>query len=85
MAEYTAEEFLRDKEYLVQPKPLPNNNPHIADLVIEDIYERKQLGLNRYGVPLQAHNGRDGLRDLYEELGDALQYVRQLMYERDGH
>ena len=67
-----------------QPSPVPNDRPAIQDLVAADVAERKRVGIERYGTPLQAFNGRDALRDLYEELLDAVQYVRQLMYERDG-
>jgi hypothetical protein len=67
-----------------QPAPIPNDRPAIQDLVAADIAERKRVGIERYGTPLQGFNGRDALRDLYEELLDACQYVRQLMYERDG-
>lgn len=67
-----------------QPAPVPNDRPAIQDLVMADVAERKRVGIERYGTPLQAFNGRDALRDLYEELLDAVQYVRQLMYERDG-
>ncbi len=33
---------------------------------------------------LQPHNGRDALRDLYEEMVDAVCYLKQLMVERDA-
>ena len=45
---------------------------------------RKQLGLERYDSLLQAHNGRDSLLDLYEELLDAAVYARQVQEERDS-
>lgn len=67
-----------------QPLPTVNDNPAIQGLVIADIEARTQVGIQRYGTPLQAHNGRDALRDLYEELLDAANYTRQLLYERDG-
>lgn len=67
-----------------QPPPTPNDRPAIQDLVLADVAARKQLGIQRYGTPLQAFNGRDALRDLYEELLDAVQYARQVLYERDG-
>jgi hypothetical protein len=68
-----------------QPLPTPNSLPHIQDLVHADLQERQQLGLIRYGVPgLQPHNGRDMLRDLYEELLDAAIYARAAIYERDN-
>jgi hypothetical protein len=43
---------------------------------------RRQLGLERYGQLLRAHNGRDALRDLGEELADAVVYCRQVIEER---
>lgn len=64
-----------------QPKPLKNNNPPIVDLVIKDMKDRKKLGLKRYGVALQANNGRDSLQDLYEELLDACIYIKQVLEE----
>ena len=44
--------------------------PRVLDLM----RERRQVGIDRYGVPLQRGNGRDGLRDLLEELLDAVAY-----------
>ena len=65
-------------------QPLPNHNHHPAvwDLVIEDIEKRDAYGVAKYNTRLQPHNGRDALRDVYEELLDAVVYIRQLMYER---
>ncbi|MET8006289.1 hypothetical protein [Nonomuraea glycinis] len=65
-----------------QPLPIPNNQPDVQSLLIADIEERRQLGITRYGTALQPHNGRDALRDLYEELIDAALYVRQVIEER---
>lgn len=67
-----------------QPEPTPNSEAAVWDLVIQDMRARDMLGLKRYGVRLQPHNGRDALRDHYEELLDATVYARQLLYERDG-
>lgn len=67
-----------------QPLPTPNRHPVIQDLVAADLAARRAIGIQRYGTPLQPFNGRDPLRDLYEELIDAVQYVRQVIYERDG-
>lgn len=53
------------------------------DLVIADFQERKSFGLRKYGTILTAHNGRDPIKDLYEELMDALVYLRQIMAERE--
>ncbi len=53
----------------------------ISDIA-EHVQARKQLGLDRYGSFLQAHNGRDALLDLEEELIDAAVYARQVQEER---
>ena len=66
----------------MQPVPIPNNKPHIADLVCVDIRYRKQEGLLKYGTPLQACNGRDALQDAYEEALDLCQYLKQAIEER---
>lgn len=71
---------------LTEPQPTPHHQagqPAIVDLVIDDLRTRKQIGISRYGMALQAHNGRDALRDLYEEISDALLYLRQVIEERD--
>ncbi len=81
-----------------QPLPVPNDGPSMHDLVcadlegrwtarlspriVSDMQARKQLGLERYGSLLQAHNGRDALLDLYEELEDAVVYAKQVQVER---
>lgn len=67
-----------------QPAPKANGYPAVWPLVIEDMCERDKIGQVRYGTPLRPHNGRDALRDLYEELLDAVAYCRQMLYERDG-
>lgn len=72
-----------DPPHEEQPPPIVNHYPVVQDLVRKDIDARQQKGVERYNMPLQPFNGRDPLRDLYEELLDAVMYVRQVMYERD--
>jgi hypothetical protein len=48
-----------------------------------DLLERRALGLRRYGSLLQPGNGRDPLRDAYEEVVDLVAYFKQLMMARD--
>jgi hypothetical protein len=69
---------------LKQPDPTPNHLPAVWDLVQQDMRQRDQEGRARYGTPLQPHNGRDALRDAYEEALDQAVYLRQALYERDG-
>jgi hypothetical protein len=66
-----------------QPAPVPNDLPAVWDLVIEDMRRRDALGLSRYGTRLQPHNGRDALRDAYEEALDMVAYLRQEIEERE--
>lgn len=66
-----------------QPLPEKRTGPVIHDLVAQDLKARLELGIHRYGEPLRAGNGRDALRDMYEELLDAACYTRQLIAERD--
>lgn len=67
-----------------QPKPKANSLPAVWDLVIEDMKRRDGVGRERYGVPLQPFNGRDTLRDAYEEALDLAVYLRALIYERES-
>ena len=88
---YPEGECLGECRMLVNPQregdqqlPTPNKEPAIQDLVMQDMIARKLLGQKRYGTPLQPHNGRDMMQDLYEELLDACNYIRGAIYERDG-
>ena len=66
-----------------QPAPTPNDRPAVWSLVIADMHARDWTGLGRYGVRLQPFNGRDTLRDAYEEALDLAVYLRSELYERD--
>lgn len=70
---------------LNNPEPMPKENsfPSIWELVIQDMQERHQLGIKKYGMPLQPFNGRNALIDAYQEILDLAVYLRQLIYEMD--
>ena len=61
-----------------------NKNPDIWPLVIKDMYNRDKFGKAKYGVGLKPFNGRDSLKDAYEEVLDLAVYLRQSIYERDN-
>lgn len=67
-----------------EPPPMANSNVAIQDLVIEDMRARKEVGLKKYGTALQGFNGRDALMDAYQEALDLVNYLRQMIYERDN-
>jgi hypothetical protein len=66
---------------MTQPDPIENDLVEIADLVLIDMAERKRIGMERYGVPLQPFNGRSALWDAYEEVLDLAVYLRQQIEE----
>jgi hypothetical protein len=45
------------------------------------ILARKQKGIETYGTPLQAHNGRDPRVDAYQEILDCMAYTVQAAAE----
>ena len=79
-----------------EPAPIPNDNPSIHDLVVEDlkkdtyivltkdILDRKDFGLKKYGVPLQQSNSRNPLRDAFQEVLDAICYTKIETIETDS-
>jgi hypothetical protein len=67
-----------------QPLPQTNGHPVVQELVLADLQERLAIGIQRYGTGLQPHNGRDMLRDAYDEAMDLTVYLRGCLYERDG-
>jgi len=67
-----------------QALPVKNDEPIVQDELKEFIERRKQVGIARYGTALQPHNGRDALRDAFEEAVDLAVYLAQVIIERDG-
>lgn len=66
-----------------EPQPIINSLPAVWDLVLADINERDLIGQQKYNTRLQPHNGRDVLKDAYQEALDLVVYLRQAIYERD--
>lgn len=50
--------------------------------VRNDIQEREQMGVLRYGKYLTAHTTEDTLQHLYEELLDAVVYIKTEILKR---
>lgn len=78
-----------------QPAPIPNDNPSVWQLVLEDVLElepvddliradmlaREAFGKEKYGTVLQAGNGRNFLADAYQERLDLVVYLRGALEE----
>lgn len=64
-----------------QVAPTINENRPVQDMVVEDILERKEHGIRKYGTPVQANNGRSMILDAYEEILDLAVYLRAAMEE----
>lgn len=70
-------------------QPLPaEGRENVQDVVIESLEglieqhrERRDLGAKRYGRPLQTFNGRDAVRDAFEEAVDLSVYLMQIDLE----
>jgi hypothetical protein len=73
------------KKRHIQPQPPPkeNDSGSVWDLVIEDMKARDEFGRKKYGVPVQAGNGRDALVDAYQEALDLCVYLKQAIIERE--
>lgn len=67
-----------------QPAPKQGVSPAIWDLVTADMHERDKTGADKYGVRLQADNGRDFLIDAYQEALDLSVYLRGEIYKKYG-
>lgn len=60
------------------------NADPILKTVVGDMEERHELGIKRYGTPLQAGNGRNHLVDCYQEKLDGVAYL-QAWFDEHGH
>lgn len=67
-----------------QEAPKPNSKPNVGEEVIKDLRSRMEHGKSKYETYLQPFNGRRALKDLYEELLDATQYIKQLLMEEES-
>ena len=64
-----------------EPTPQPSDHPAAWDLVLADIRERDAMGKANYGVRLTPFNGRNFIKDAYQEALDKIVYLRGAVYE----
>lgn len=55
----------------------------VLDAVIADLVARAELGNEKFGGPMRPFDGRDALREAYEESLDLTMYLRKELLERD--
>ena len=67
-----------------QRLPRVNDAPDCQSQMANDIMERRAVGIERYGTPLQPFNDRNGLQDAYEEALDLGVYLRRLLTMREA-
>lgn len=68
-----------------EPSPVTTNKPAVpvTTRVIQDLRDKSEAGVAKYGVPLHTFNGRKPLRDAYQEALDLAQYLKQALMEED--
>lgn len=66
-----------------QPAPAAYDpaKPVVVDELVQLYLARKELGIQRYSVPLQPDNGRDMARDALEEALDLSVYLMGMVLE----
>lgn len=63
-------------------QPLPRGGvTEVQQALINAIAARRELGIRKYGQPVMTHNGRNPLRDAWEEVIDLAVYLTQMMLE----
>lgn len=72
---------MSDEATRIQSKPTGNGKLVVVE-VVKDLLNRSDEGAKKYGTPLRVDNGRSALLDLYQELLDATQYIKQELMER---
>lgn len=50
--------------------------------VLQELVKRYEFGLSKYGIPLMSDDGRDSVRDINEELLDAIMYTIKAKYNK---
>lgn len=66
-----------------QKMPVATEGPHMHDIAAQLLDARKQLGISRYGQPLQPFNGRNAVQDVLEEVLDSAAYIAQVAWEQE--
>lgn len=66
-----------------QQAPVPKGTD-VQQALIRALRERREHGIRKYGQPLMTEDGRDTLRDAWEEALDLACYLTKALLQRDG-
>jgi len=67
------------------PEPMPTKGKKaVLPELIQDLQDRAEVGIAKYGTPLKTDNGRYAMMDFYQEYLDGAMYLKQHLMERDG-
>lgn len=58
--------------------------PYAWQALLQLVLERDAFGRKKYGQPLMSEDGRNGLEDARQELGDLLQYTYKMYVAGDS-
>lgn len=50
--------------------------------VVKDMKKRNKFGMKKYGIPLNKHTTKDLLQEHYEELLDAVVYIKTYILQQ---
>jgi hypothetical protein len=71
------------QEFMINELDKLPPDDELRNSIRRGIEARRELGIRKYGTPLQTFNGRDALIDAWEESLDVLTYIYQIDME-DG-
>lgn len=66
-----------------EPAPVITEGAVVWHFVVNAVKARVEMGVQKYGTPLQAGNGRDALMDAFQEAIDLVMYLGQVILERE--
>jgi hypothetical protein len=68
-----------------EPMPIRTDKPAaiVVTRVMQDLRDKAEAGIEKYGVPLHTFNGRRPLVDAYQEAIDQVLYLKQRIMEED--
>lgn len=69
--------ILNMKEYSTNPEVTEQ-----LDRLVQLVKERNAFGMEKYKQPLYSEDGRNGIEDARQELGDLLQYAQKIKMQK---